>query len=100
MPAPSRPHREPTDDWQQLDMLVQFPEQRTYELIRPVVLFGNSPAERARQTDTPARTLSRWVARFVTYGMASSAPDSDQDPSRKQALQGHLRLASPGRYQM
>src|SRR5438046_574435 len=39
---------EPTDDWQQLDLLVRFPEQRTYELIRPVVLFGYSPAERAR----------------------------------------------------
>jgi hypothetical protein len=34
---------ESTDDWQQPDLLVRSPEQRTYELIRPVVLFGSSP---------------------------------------------------------
>ena len=44
---------EPTDDWQQFDLLVRFPEQRTYQLIRPVVLFGYSPAEPARFTGTP-----------------------------------------------
>ncbi len=61
----------PTDDWQQLDLLVRFPEQRTYELIRPVVLFGRSPAERARQTGAPQRTLARQAARFEREGMAS-----------------------------
>ncbi len=71
MPAPSRPRHDATDDWQQLDLLVQFPEQRTCELIRPVVLFGLSPAERACQTGTPARTLSRQAARFAHEGMAS-----------------------------
>ncbi|MDQ6831813.1 MAG: helix-turn-helix domain-containing protein [Chloroflexota bacterium] len=62
---------EPTDDWQQLALRVQFPEQRTYELIRPVVLFAHSPAERARQTGAPERTLYRQVARFERGGMAS-----------------------------
>ncbi|GEM_PF-2981080 len=38
----------PTDDWQQLDLLVRFPEQRTYELIRPVILFGPPKVERHR----------------------------------------------------
>ena len=71
MPARMRPAREPTDDWQQLDLLVRFPEQRTYELIRPVVLFGHSPAERARRTGTPQRTLYRQAARFEREGMAS-----------------------------
>ncbi len=61
----------PTDDWQQLDLLVRFSEQRTYELIRPVVLFGRSPAERARQTGAPQRTLARQAARFEREGMAS-----------------------------
>jgi len=61
----------PTDDWQQLDLLVHFPEQHTYELIRPVVLFGHSPAERARQTGTPQRTLYQQAARFEREGMAS-----------------------------
>ncbi|MDQ2668948.1 MAG: helix-turn-helix domain-containing protein, partial [Gemmatimonadota bacterium] len=60
-----------TDDWQQLDLLVHSPEQRTYEIIRPVVLFGHSPAERARMTGAPQRTLYRQVARFEREGMAS-----------------------------
>jgi putative transposase len=66
-----RQRSEPTDDWQQLDLLVRFPEQRTYELIRPVVLFGYSPAERARLTGAPQRTLYRQAARFEREGMAS-----------------------------
>jgi len=60
-----------TDDWQQLDLLVRFPEQHIYELIRPVVLFGHSPAERARLTGAPQRTLYRQAARFEREGMAS-----------------------------
>jgi len=71
MPARLRPRLEPTDDWQQLQLLSQFPEQLTYELIRPVVLFGHSPAERAQQTGTAARTLYRQAARFTKDGMAS-----------------------------
>ncbi len=62
---------EPTDDWQQLDLLARFAEQHTYELIRPVVLFGHSPAERARLTGAPQRTLYRQAARFEREGMAS-----------------------------
>lgn len=61
----------PTDDWQQRDLLVRFPEQRTDELIRSVVLFGRSPAERARQTGAPQRTLARQAAWFEREGMAS-----------------------------
>jgi transposase InsO family protein len=70
---------EPTDDWRQLQLLTQFPEQLGYELLRPVVLFGLSPAERARQTNAPQRTLYRQVARFEAEGMASLfAPSREQ----------------------
>lgn len=71
MPRPRRERVEPTDDWQQPQLLSRFPEQRTYELLWPVVLFGHSPAERARQTGVPERTLYRQAARFETHGMAS-----------------------------
>jgi transposase len=71
MPTARRQRVEPTDDWEQLQLLSRFPEQRTYELLRPVVLFGQSPAERARQTGAPERTLYRQAARFETHGMAS-----------------------------
>lgn len=81
MPSTTRRH-EPTDDWQQLQLLSRFPEQLTYELLRPVVLFGQSPAERARVTGAPQRTLYRQVARFERHGMASLfAPVSE--PQRR-----------------
>ena len=50
-------------------MLFTSPEQRTYELIRPVVLFGVPPKERAQETGTAARTVYRNVQRFVEHGM-------------------------------
>lgn len=67
----TRQRIEATDDWQQLQLLAPFPEQRAYELLRPVVLFGHSPAARARQTGTPERTLYRQAARFAKEGMTS-----------------------------
>lgn len=62
---------EPTDDWHQIALLLREPGQRTYELIRPVVLFGQSPAERAAETGLSARTVVRQAARFEQLGMAS-----------------------------
>ena len=41
---------EPTDDWQQLQFQLDWLEQQRYELIRPVVVFGSAPVERAEQT--------------------------------------------------
>src|SRR3954462_4493103 len=52
---PPRPRVEPTDDWHKIALLVRAPGQRTYELIRSVVLFGQSPAERAAETGTAER---------------------------------------------
>lgn len=75
VPARQRQPIEPTDDWQQLQLLTQFPEQLGYELLRPVVLFGLSPAERARHAQrapsAPQRTLYRRAARFEAEGMVS-----------------------------
>src|SRR5687767_1291794 len=71
MPRRSRARRQPTDDWAQLRLLVTSPEQETYELLRPIVLFGQTPAARARETGVPVRTLRRKADRFDTDGMAS-----------------------------
>jgi putative transposase len=71
MPAPKRQPITPTDDWQQLQLLLAWPEQILYELIRPVVLFGRSPARRATETGAAARTIHRKADRFDAYGMAS-----------------------------
>jgi putative transposase len=73
MPAPGE-RVEPTHEWYQLEFRVRADGQRRYELIRPVVLFGHSTAERAAQTGAAERTLYRQVARFEQLGMASFGP--------------------------
>jgi len=63
---------EPTDDdWELLLPLFAWPEQEEYERIRPLVLFGASVAERAKETGTPERTMYRRVERFEKDGMLS-----------------------------
>jgi len=63
---------EPTDDWEQIELLCGWPEQRDYELIRPLVLFGTPAAERASETSAASeRTLQRRVVRFEAEGMES-----------------------------
>jgi putative transposase len=71
MPPSLRPQHEPTDDWQQLRLLVTSPEQEAYEVIRPIVLFGRPTATRAQETGVPERTLRRQVAHFTRTGMRS-----------------------------
>ncbi len=84
-----RQRTEPTDDWQQVRLLAPFPEQRAYELLRPVVLVGRSPAERAVQTGSAERTIYRRAARFDAEGMASLFP-----PPK---VEKHRRLPAPVR---
>jgi transposase len=91
MPAAKRPSSEPTDDWQQLQLLTSFPEQRAYELLRPVVLFGRSAAERAGETGTAERTLYRRAARFDAEGMASLFPPPQTEKHRR--LLARIRAA-------
>jgi hypothetical protein len=62
---------DPTDDWAQLELLCAWEEQREYERIRPLVLFGGPVTERADETWTPERTLYRRIAAFREEGMRS-----------------------------
>jgi putative transposase len=62
---------EPTDEWEQLELLCQWPEQLVYEEIRPLVLFGLPVAERAEETGSSVRTLYRRISRFQSEGMDS-----------------------------
>jgi putative transposase len=73
---------EPTDDWRQIALLMREPGQRSYELIRPVVLFGQSPAARAVETGLSARTVVRQAARFAQLGMASFVPPPTREQHR------------------
>ncbi|MDP9488216.1 MAG: helix-turn-helix domain-containing protein, partial [Actinomycetota bacterium] len=60
---------EPTDEWAELKLLLEWPEQLEYERIRPTVVFGSPVAERARQTGTPETTLRRRISGFENEGM-------------------------------
>ena len=91
MPIKKRPRIAPTDSWQQLALLVEDPEQRAYEVMRTCVLFGQSPAERARQTGVPARSLYRMVERFDQLGMASLFVPANETPRRGPSLSPALR---------
>jgi hypothetical protein len=84
MPTTPRPRHQPTDEWAQLRLLVSSPEQETYELLRPIVLFGQPATTRAEETGVAERTLRRKVARFATTGMRSLfAPDEPLTPDRR-----------------
>jgi hypothetical protein len=52
---------EPTDEWEQIELLCGWPEQREYELIRPLVLFGSPAAERALETGAASERTLRSV---------------------------------------
>ena len=83
---------QPTDEWQELLPLFSWPEQRNYEELRPLVLFGASVAERARETGTAERTLYRRVERFERDGMMSLfATDSAAARARRQGLEPVIR---------
>jgi len=55
---------EPTEEWAELELLLEWPEQVEYERIRPAAIFGSSVAERSRQTGTPETTLRRRITSF------------------------------------
>jgi transposase InsO family protein len=57
--------------WQQLELQLRFPEQRTYEQLRPVVVSGMPVAQRARETGLSSHALHRAVERFNAQGMHS-----------------------------
>jgi hypothetical protein len=47
----------PTEAWQQLTLLLDTDAQRSYEVIRPVVVFGEPVPVRASATRMQARTI-------------------------------------------
>ena len=83
---------EHTDDWQELLPLFDWPEQEAYEELRPLVLFGDSVAERAGVTGTPERTMYRRVERFERDGMASLfGSDPAAERAKRRGLEPAIR---------
>ncbi len=81
MPGKKRPRRERTHDWHQIQQYTLWPEQHVYELLRPIVLFQEDAAERARETGAAERTLQRKADQFEQYGMISLFPKEPAQPS-------------------
>ncbi len=78
MPGPKRVHREHTEEWASIEQWTLWPEQELYEQIRPIVMFGQTPGERAKEINAAQRTLSRKADEFEQYGMQSLF--SSQEP--------------------
>ncbi len=81
MPKVKRPRREPTNDWQQVQQYTLWPEQRVYELIRPVVLYGEPATERAKTTGENERAIYRKAERFDAHGMLGLFPQEPAPPT-------------------
>ena len=61
----------PTHEWDLLVPLFEWPEQKRYEEIRPLVLFDVSVAERAEEVGISQSTLYRKLGGFEAEGMES-----------------------------
>jgi transposase InsO family protein len=66
--------REPTQEWSALRPLLKDTAQVSYEIVRPAVLFGVSPVERARQTGVSKSWLYAKASLFDQAGMAALLP--------------------------
>jgi hypothetical protein len=72
--GPRRRRVEPTDQWEQIELLCGWTEQRDYELIRPLMLFGASAGGRSRETGASStRTLRHRAARAAAASSARRA---------------------------
>ena len=74
MPKRKRTVHERTEDWTTLQRRLKWPEQVIYELIRPVVVFGETASERAHATGAHERTIDRKADAFDQAGMRGLMP--------------------------
>ncbi len=79
---------DPTDDWEQLELLCIWEEQREYERIRPLVLFGEPVPEWSAETGVSERTLFRRIAGFEEFGMESLF---GSEPAKRRVLPPSVR---------
>lgn len=66
MPRRRYEHREPTHGWQQIQPLLKDTAQINYEVIRPVVLWGQTPKERGAEEKAMQREIFPSFFCFVT----------------------------------
>jgi putative transposase len=93
MPGPKRDRRERTDKWQDIQQRTLWPEQELYEQIRPMLLFGETAGEQAKETGAAPRTLSRKADEFEQYGMQSlfSSGEAGGERETSKTLPDYIR---------
>ncbi len=92
MPTAKREQRERTDQWELIQQWCHTPEQRLYESIRRVVLFGLTAEACAGETGLAQSTLRRASDAFDTHGMVSLfRPPKAQRASHHRSLPVMMR---------
>jgi putative transposase len=74
MPKNRYPRRELSHNWDDIRPLLKDSTQITYEIIRPVILFGVSPKERSEETGMSKSSIYYKANLFDQAGMASLFP--------------------------
>src|SRR5512135_302031 len=96
MPKKRYERRELSHKWEDIGPLLKDTAQMTYEVIRPVVLFGVSPKERAEETGISKSSIYYKANLFDQAGMASlfpPMPPPDLPKQDKRALPPPIRQA-------
>ena len=83
------------EDFAQIRMQCIDPLQHDYEVIRPIVLFGESAAERSRHTGIDRTVIGDKARRFVTDGMIGlrdgrSEPRPADGPIYPEGIAGYI----------
>lgn len=84
MPNNRYQRRELSHNWEDIRPLLKDSAQITYEIIRPVLLFGISPKERAEETGMSKSSIYTKANLFDQAGMASLLPSTSPPDLPKQ----------------
>ena len=83
------------EDFEQMRLQLVDPLQHDYEVIRPMGLFGETAAERSRQTGMERTTVGDKARRFVLDGMEGlrdrrTEASGPQEPGYPEAIAGYI----------
>ncbi|ETX03632.1 MAG: hypothetical protein ETSY1_46675 (plasmid) [Candidatus Entotheonella factor] len=83
------------EEFDQIRMQFIDPLQHDYEVVRPIVLWGESAAERSRQTGVDRTVIGDKARRFVIDGMMGLAdgrtqPSAGEEPIYPEAIAGYI----------
>lgn len=83
------------EDFEQIRLQFVDPLQHDYEVVRPIVLHGETAAERSRQTGLDRTTVADKARRFILEGMAGlqdrrTQPRDPPEPVYPEAIAGYI----------